>query len=113
MSLFARIMVVVNFILAVAFLAAAGTLLGAAEDYKAKYETSKTALEKEVDLQKQLVNDRDAKLVAASGRQSAAESSAASANASLKTLQSTNDQLFASFQSLKADYDKLAASQTD
>ena len=38
MSMFAKIMVIVNFILAVAFLAAAGTLLGAAEDYKGRFE---------------------------------------------------------------------------
>src|SRR5438132_1304713 len=45
MSMFAKIMVIVNFLLAVLFLGAAGTLLGAAEDYKRKYEAAQEAAE--------------------------------------------------------------------
>lgn len=113
MSLFAKIMVVVNFILAVAFLAAAGTLLGAAEDYKGKYEGYVRKAEEEIAAQKKLVDERDNKLRESSGRLADSEKAKAAAESVLKNLSSQNDQLAAANSQLRTDYDKLAAAQAD
>jgi hypothetical protein len=113
MSLFAKIMVVVNFILAVAFLAAAGTLLGAAEDYKAKYTGLGEQTRVEIATLKSQVDERDAKLKEGATARAAAETKAAAAEAVLKNLSSQNDQLAQASSQLRTDYDKLAAAQAD
>lgn len=113
MSLFAKIMVVVNFILAVAFLSAAGTLLGAAEDYKGKFEDTQKKMEKETAALTSQVTAEQNKTKDATARQAEADKARAAAEASLKTLSSTNDQLAVALQALKGDYEKLAAAQVD
>lgn len=113
MSLFAKIMVVVNFILAVVFLAASGTLLGAAEDYKAKYEGAKNEWKDESDKLKAQVTDRDTKLSAAQKNYGDLQAAKADVDARLKVLQDSNTQVNAANTQLRADYDKLAAAQTD
>jgi chromosome segregation ATPase len=113
MSMFAKIMVVVNFILAVAFLAAAGTLLGAAEDYKSKYEKYKTEAEKQqADLTSQ-VTAADNTAKANQNKFVDTDKLRTAAEAQLKVLSDSNAQLNATIAQLKASYDKLAAAQTD
>jgi septal ring factor EnvC (AmiA/AmiB activator) len=113
MSLFAKIMVVVNFILAVAFLAAAGTLLGAAEDYKGKYEAYKKVAEGEkADLNNQVTSEAN-RAKEAGARFSESEKSKAAAEAQLKNFQDSNTQLNAANAQTRASLDKLAGAQTD
>lgn len=113
MSLFAKIMVVVNFILAVAFLAAAGTLLGAAEDYKTRYEGYKKVAEGEkADLNNQ-VTAADNRAKDAQSRFADSEKSKSAAEAQLKNLQDSNTQLNNANAQTRAALDKLAAAQTD
>jgi DNA repair exonuclease SbcCD ATPase subunit len=113
MSLFAKIMVIVNFILAVVFLAAAGTLLGAAEDYKAKYEQAKTlAGEEKVNLQKQ-IDERQTQLEATRKTSADIQAAKAQAEGQLRSLQDSNTQLQGANSQLRADLDRLTAAQTD
>jgi len=49
MSTFAKIMVVVNFVLAIAFLAAAGTLHGAADSWRSKHDQARKDLQQQID----------------------------------------------------------------
>ena len=113
MSMFAKIMVVVNFILAVAFLAAAGTLLGAAEDYKGKYEAYKSAATQEkVDLNNQITAAQN-KMAEVQGRFNDADKAAKSAESQLKQLQDSNSQLQEANRQTRASLDKLAGAQTD
>jgi chromosome segregation ATPase len=111
--MFAKIMVVVNFILAVAFLAAAGTLLGAAEDYKSKHEKYKAEAEKQqADLTSQVTAaDNTAKANLQKFNDEGKLRTAAEGQ--LKVLSDSNAQLNATIAQLKASYDKLAAAQTD
>jgi len=113
MSMFAKIMVVVNFILAVAFLAAAGTLLGAAEDYKGKFESYKKSAEAEQAALKDQVTAATNKATEATGRFNSAEQTKASAEGQLHTLAESNSQLNTANTQTRADLDKLAAAQTD
>ena len=113
MSMFAKIMVVVNFILAVAFLAAAGTLLGAAEDYKSKYEKSmadaaqtKGDLEKQVEARQKLADQNQQKFVET-------DKLRASNDAQLKVLADSNQQLKDTLAQLRSSYDKVADAQKD
>jgi chromosome segregation ATPase len=113
MSLFAKIMVVVNFILAVAFLAAAGTLLGAAEDYKGKYEKALAdATTERTDLQAQ-VTAAGKRGDEAQSRFTESEKSLATASAQLKQLSASNDQLSEANRQIRANMDKLAEAQKD
>lgn len=113
MSMFAKIMVVVNFVLAVAFLAAAGTLLGAAEDYKTKYEKSmadaaqtKGDLEKQVEARQKLAEQNQQKFVEADKERTAHD-------AQLKVLADSNQQLKDTLAQLRSSYDKVADAQKD
>ena len=113
MSMFAKIMVVVNFILAVAFLAAAGTLLGAAEDYKGKYEAYKKQAEADLKAKEDQVAAADNTAKATQQKFNEAEKLRVAAEASLKTLGDSNQQVAAAFAQLKSAYDKIADSQKD
>jgi len=113
MSLFAKIMVIVNFILAVAFLAAAGTLLGASEDYKAKYDAAvKNSEQEKANLTAQ-IEKGDANLKAASQRFNDSEKTKASDEAVLKELQNSNTAVNNANTQLRADLDKLSDAQKD
>lgn len=113
MSMFAKIMVVVNFILAVAFLAAAGTLLGAAEDYKGKYEAYKKQAEADLKAKEDQVAAADSTAKANQDKFVGADKGRVAAEASLKTLSDSNQQLASAFAQLKSSYDKIADSQKD
>jgi septal ring factor EnvC (AmiA/AmiB activator) len=113
MSMFAKIMVVVNFILAVAFLAAAGTLLGAAEDYKSKFEGfQKSALAEEAALKDQVTAATN-KANEAGARFNEAEKTKSAAEGQVKVLQDSNSQLNSANTQTRADLDKLTQAQTD
>ncbi len=113
MSLFAKIMVVVNFLLAVAFLAAAGTLLGAAEDWKKKYEetdqhakteiANKTA---QIENDKTTIQQKDAKAADLQQKLSASD-------AQLKQLDDSNKAVEAANADLRAALSKLSDAQKD
>jgi len=113
MSLFAKIMVVVNFILAVAFLAAAGTLLGAAEDYKGKYEDAlKLAGTEKVRLEAQ-INEAQGKLAERQKTIGDLQAQKASAEGQLTTLKTSSDAVDQSNRQLRATYEKMADAQKD
>jgi septal ring factor EnvC (AmiA/AmiB activator) len=111
--MFAKIMVVVNFILAVAFLAAAGTLLGAAEDYKGKYEAYKKQAEADLKAKEDQVAAADNTAKANQDKFVGADKGRAAAEAQLKVLSESNQNLAAAFAQLKSSYDKLADAQKD
>jgi septal ring factor EnvC (AmiA/AmiB activator) len=113
MSLFAKIMVVVNLLLAVAFLAAAGTLLGAAEDYKAKYIGLDTQSKDQIAALNKQVDERESKLKEAANRFADSERQRVVAESNLKNLSGQNEQLAGANSQLRTDYDKLAAAQVD
>jgi len=113
MSMFAKIMVVVNFVLAVAFLAAAGTLLGAAEDYKYKYETAGKDWKDEKAKYEAQVSDFQNKLNDSSKRFTDLQTMKAAAEAQLKQLQDSNTATNAANTQLRGDLDKLSAAQKD
>jgi chromosome segregation ATPase len=113
MSLFAKIMVIVNFILAVAFLAAAGTLLGASEDYKAKYDKAVASMSEEQIKHNAQIEKDIADLNASKGRFSDSEKAKAAAEALLKELQNSSTALANANTQLRADLDKFADSQKD
>jgi peptidoglycan hydrolase CwlO-like protein len=113
MSLFAKIMVIVNFILAVAFLAAAGTLLGASEDYKAKYEKALADAKDESTKLNAQVTERENKIKETGIRIADTDKARAAAEALLKELQNSNTALSTAGAQLRADLDKLADAQKD
>jgi DNA repair exonuclease SbcCD ATPase subunit len=113
MSLFAKIMVVVNFILAVAFLAAAGTLLGAAENYKEKWLGATSEWKDEKTKLEAQITDRDNKAREAADRYAQSQKAQASAEGQLKVLQDSNASLGEAHRQLRADLDRLTESQKD
>ncbi len=113
MSLFAKIMCFVNLLLAAWFLAAAGTLLGASEDYKAKYDKAvaeatadKKTLNDQVDANKKAKDE-------ATQRFNDADKDRTAAQAQLKELQNSNTSLSAAASQMRADLDKLTDAQKD
>jgi len=113
MSLFAKIMVIVNFILAVMFLAAAGTLLGASEDYKAKYDKAMSDMASEASTHKAQIEKDIADINAGRSRLADSEKAKAAAEAVLKDLQNSNDAVNKANTQLRSDLDKLAEAQKD
>ncbi len=113
MSLFAKIMVVVNFILAVAFLAAAGTLLGAAENYKEKWQNATKDWQAEKSNLEAQVTKRDNEAKEAAERYAQSQKGQAAAEAQLKVMQDSNASLAEAHRVLRADLEKLATSQKD
>ena len=113
MSLFAKIMVVVNLILAVVFLASAGTVLNAMESWKAKHGRDTDALQMEnADLAKQ----RDAQTAAKEKAQqasNAAETAKVAAEEKLNVLQNSNDAVMAQNVKLAEQLETLVATQQD
>src|SRR3990172_6901757 len=93
MSLFAKIMVVVNFILAVCFLAAAGTLLGAAEDYKKKWQDDTAKAAENLKLEQDNVSARDLAIGKLKEEKSEIDKDRTSKDAKVTELSSINDNL--------------------
>jgi septal ring factor EnvC (AmiA/AmiB activator) len=113
MSLFAKIMVIVNFILAVAFLAAAGTLLGASESWKLKLETQQKLWDGEkTSLQAQVAEFQGTNKTLDQQRNTAVTGQQVS-DSQLKTLSDINDGLAKAGSELRASYDKLSTAQQD
>ena len=90
MSLFAKIMVVVNLVLAVAFLAAAGTLLGAMEDWKGRYATDTGTLKEDKAALEQQVSQRDDQLNNLRDAKTAVETELSAKSALVQQLQDSN-----------------------
>lgn len=113
MSLFAKIMVVVNLILAVVFLAAAGTLHGAAYSWKSKkteVEAAKNAQIATVEAQR---DAKEKENVGIRDQQRATEQRAVAAEAVQKTLNEGNANLAAENARLKAENEKFQANLTE
>ena len=113
MSLFAKIMVVVNLILAVVFLASAGTVLNAMESWKAKHGRDTTELQaSNADLESQRDAQASAKDRALSA-QGASETAKVAAEAKLNVLQNSNDAVMAHNAKLEEQLQTLVNTQQD
>ena len=113
MSLFAKIMVVVNLILAVVFLAAAGTFLNATESWKAKHGSAVALhLTEKTDLIGQR-DGRESQRDTAMQAQSAAEIAKAAAEAKLNVLQTSNQAVHEHNQKLEESLKTLTGTQQD
>lgn len=113
MSLFAKIMVLVNLILAVMFLSAAGTFLGNTNNYKQQLETAQaTAAQEKASLEAQ-VQERQSAVESAEARLAEVERENAGLSSSLKTLQDSNAVLSENIKSLQENLGTLTAAQSD
>lgn len=102
MSMFAKIMVIVNLILAVVFLAAAGTLHSATENWKARHQTvsnEKVLMEQTKDKN---ITDRDARIKELTETNATLRARAESAEVNQKTLADSNANLSTALNGVKA-----------
>lgn len=113
MSTFAKVMVVVNLILAVLFLAAAGTLHGSSESWQKKYDEVVKAKD-------QIISATDAQLKAKTAQHETAVSEARSldagkqaAEAQLKQLNDSNGVLQRELETKNGEIAKLQSNLTD
>ncbi len=113
MSLFAKIMVVVNLIFAVMFLAAAGTFLGAADNWKQKHSTDTADLQSQVDDLKGQVKTADDNITQLKSQNASMGEAKADAESKLTVLQASNQTLKANADNVQASLDTLTAAQTD
>lgn len=119
MSLFAKIMVVVNLILAVVFLSAAGTFLGAQENWKTQHSTLKTSLEDTIAKKDDQIKAADARadalalnLAEMEKAKVAAETQLASDQASMRNLNEANGQLREAIERLSNTYQTVQDANT-
>jgi hypothetical protein len=113
MSLFAKIMVVVNLILAVVFLASAGTVLNAMESWKVRHGQDTEALTAERD---DFMRQRDAQTQqkeTAVAAAAVAEQAKIAAEAKLNVLQNSNDAVMAHNAKLEEQLQTLVNTQQD
>ena len=113
MSMFAKIMVVVNLILAVIFLAAAGTLHGAAESWKARHEKLAEAAKKEKGDLEAVVKQKESDVSAAREAQKSSSDRAIAAEAVQKNLNEGNANLKTEIDRVKAENERLVANGGD
>jgi DNA repair exonuclease SbcCD ATPase subunit len=113
MSLFAKIMVVLNFFLAVGFLAAAGTLLGASEDWKKRYEDVDKNSQATIEAQKQQIARGDQQLVVERQKLSDSEKGRASAETTQKMLQDSNASLEQANSDMRSSLNKAMENAKD
>lgn len=113
MSLFAKIMVVVNLVLAVVFLAAVGTLHGASESWKNKHEATVKSKDKEIGDLKSNLQGAEKRATDAEGLRESANVRAETANAQLKQLQDGNAALAAENATHKGEKEKLLTNVTE
>lgn len=113
MSLFAKIMVVLNFFLAVGFLAAAGTLLGASEDWKKRYEDADKNAQATIDAQKAQIARGDQQLVVERQKLSDSEKGRGAAEATQKMLQDSNVSLEQANSDMRSALNKAMEAQKD
>lgn len=113
MSTFAKIMVVVNFVLAIAFLAAAGTLYGSAESWQLKHKSLTDSSQQEIAaLNAQLKTSRE-ELATARNERASMETRSATAEGQLKQLSDSNANLMRELQEKNAEIAKFQASTTE
>ncbi len=113
MSLFAKIMVVVNLILAVVFLASAGTVLNAMESWKSKYKLDTDELHGQIaNIEGQREAQRSQKETAQQAA-SATETAKVAAEAKLSVLQKSSDMLMAHNAKLEEQLQTLVGTQQD
>jgi len=120
MSLFAKIMVIVNLILAVAFLAAAGTFLNATQSWKGKHKTDTDVLGvqvKDVTAQRDAQQkDKDTALAAkrsAETRAAASDAKATTAGDSMIELHQLNESLRQNLEALTTNQGDLQSRNTE
>jgi septal ring factor EnvC (AmiA/AmiB activator) len=113
MSLFAKIMVVVNLILAVVFLSAAGTFLNATESWKAKHTSVTKELTDTVDTLNAQIAGQKAQKEQAQTAATNAQASKAAAEGKLSVLQSSNQAVHEHNQKLEESLKTLAGTQQD
>jgi predicted nucleic acid-binding Zn-ribbon protein len=113
MSLFAKIMVVVNLLFAVVFLSAAGTFLGAAENYKQKFEKAVEKADADLKAANDQLNARDASINTLRGESQALETGKTAAESKLSVLQESNATLNKRIEELNQSLQTLTNAQTD
>lgn len=102
MSMFAKIMVIVNLILAVVFLAAAGTLHSATENWKAKHVAVSEEKVKVEKIKDENIAARDVQIKSLTDNVSSLRERAAAAEANQKTLADGNANLNTALNAAKA-----------
>jgi len=113
MNTFAKIMVVVNFVLAIAFLATAGTLHGATENWKAKDIADVAKAETEANNLREQVKARQADLDAARAEAASFRTDAESAKSQLKQLNEQNAMLARELETKNGEIAKLISANAD
>jgi len=113
MSTFAKIMVVVNFVLAFAFLAAAGTLHGAAESWKDKHTSDSKRLNEDINNLQAQLKAKQSELDMARSEAGSARTEAESAKSSLKQMNDSNAALMRELETKNGQIAKLEAAITD
>jgi septal ring factor EnvC (AmiA/AmiB activator) len=113
MSTFAKIMVVVNFVLAIAFLAAAGTLYGSAESWQRKWTSLDTEKKSEIASLEGQLKARGEELATARTERASLETRTAAAEAVQKTLTESNANLMREIQTKNAEIAKHQSAVTD
>ncbi len=113
MSLFAKIMVVVNLILAVVFLSAAGTFLNATESWKSNYDVMEKEKDGVIEALTGQVDAQKTEKEAAKSAANTAQTAKAVAEAGMKTQQDSNNALMAQNNALQAQLEVLTTAQGD
>lgn len=112
MSTFAKIMVVVNFVLAIAFLAAAGTLHGAAESWKGKHDVVLEQKNTQISALESQIKARVAEVDQARAEARSLEARAVGAESNQKTLADSNANLMRELEQKNAQLASLTAANT-
>lgn len=113
MSTFAKVMVVVNFILAIAFLAAAGTLHGAAESWKGKHDALNTAKTNEISALEGQLKSKQNQVDQLLGETRSLEARAQAAEVVQKHQADSNAVLKGELDTKNAEISKLQSNLTD
>jgi chromosome segregation ATPase len=112
MSTFAKIMVVVNFVLAIAFLAAAGTLHGAAESWKSKHDVVLEAKNQQISALEGQIKAKQGEADQARSELRSQSERTAAAEAQLKGLADSNANLMRENEQKNTQIASLTAANT-
>ena len=113
MSTFAKVMVVVNLILAIAFLASAGTLHGAAESWKSKHDQVMTTKNEQIAAQDNQLKAKGTQLEQAAGEARSLDAAKQTAEGQLKLLNDSNGVLNRELENKTGEIKKLQDNLTD
>jgi len=113
MSTFAKIMVVVNLILAVLFLASAGTLHGAAESWKKRHDDAVAQKDQNIQALENQVKAKSGELDTARSENRSLDTRASTAEGQLKQLNDSNALLMREIETKNGEIQKLTAAVTD